>query len=95
MNREQILKDLDKLEGDVLQDSHPEVHKLVVDYLFKSFRFIEMPPLPENEYVVHLMMNIDGQLWELACSNRNEFLNVDLDNLKHSFRRRLTRKTDD
>jgi hypothetical protein len=91
LNKEEILKELDNLEGTVLGDSHPEVHKLIVDYLFKSFRFIEMPPLPENEFVVHLMMNIEGKKWELACSNKNEFLYIDLDNLKRSFTRALER----
>lgn len=35
--KEEILERLDKLEGEKLYDTHPEVHRLVVDFFFKHF----------------------------------------------------------
>ena len=39
--KEEILKRLEKLEGEKLLDTHPAVHRLVVDFFFEHFNLIE------------------------------------------------------
>ena len=34
---EDLLKEFDKVECEILKDSHPEVHKVLVDYLFQNY----------------------------------------------------------
>jgi len=35
--RETLLKEFDKIECENLQDSHPDVHKVIVDYLLENY----------------------------------------------------------
>jgi hypothetical protein len=35
--KKELLKKLDELECEKLQDSHPQVHELIVDYIFENY----------------------------------------------------------
>ena len=41
IDKKEILKRLDELEGEKLQDSHPQVHILIVDFFFEHFNLTE------------------------------------------------------
>lgn len=41
MDREEVLKKLEELEGEKLRDYHPEVHELIVDFFFEQFDLAE------------------------------------------------------
>jgi hypothetical protein len=41
ITKEQLLKQLDELECKMHRDSHPQLHKLIVDYLFEHYQVIK------------------------------------------------------
>lgn len=42
-DKEEILKELNELEWEKLYDSHPEVHKLVIDFIMDKFELVIKP----------------------------------------------------
>ena len=42
--KEELLKKFDELECEKRHDSHPEVHKLIADYLMENFILTQKEP---------------------------------------------------
>lgn len=40
ITKDELLEKFDKLECEKLRDSHPEVHKLIADYILENFTIV-------------------------------------------------------